>query len=174
MGSTGLWIDWDPAWMPELVSKENWQHIVDTLSDLSDKPVQKIKDLVEFMVTINLIYVLTIPPGNVGVHDENRDGTGLAWADVHSLCVLVLCMGWLDNQWALCTEIEPCSKTSKFNTDLFASALGRLGNGGAISYASLAASHCNAMLRLFIGEGATAVKTDDKTLSVCENGKFCT
>ncbi len=160
--------------MPELVTKENWQRIVDTLSDLSDKPVQKIKDFVEFMITINLIYVLTIPPENVGVHDENRDGTGLAWTDVHKLCALVLGMGRLENQWALCTEIDPLSKIIKFNKDLVASANDRLGDSGAISYASLAASHCNAMLRLFIGEGATAVRTDEKTQSVCENGKFCT
>ena len=174
MGSTaGLWVDWHPSWMPDLISKENWQFMVDTLSDLSDKPVQKIKDLVEFMISINLIYVLTIPPEHVGVHDENRDGTGFAWVDVHNLCALVLGMGWLDNQWALCAEVEPFSTIIKFNKDLVASALGRLG-GGAISYASLAASHCNAMLRLFIGEGAAAVKTDEKTLSVCENGAFCT
>lgn len=95
-------------------------------------------------------------PSFVHIHDQNRDGYGAAGLDVHALLGDVLSVGW---DWScpnpIACELSPAdvARVERFNLDLVrASEGGECAlapvEAGSVKFASLSASHTNAMLRL--------------------------
>ena len=105
------------------------------------------------------MWTIRLHPSFVHIHDQNRDGYGAAGLDVHSLLGDVLSVGW---DWScpnpIACELSPADveRVERFNLELVkASEGGECAlapvEAGSVKFASLSASHTNAMLRLLAG-----------------------
>ena len=109
------------------------------------------KNIQDVLSQHNLVSTLVIPCDQIGVHPMNRDGFGVAHRDVHRLLNLVAEVGYDEGQIdAWCVEVHHVQQpeVTKFNEGPVRQ------SGGALPefphpprYASLSASHTNAMLR---------------------------
>ena len=135
--------DMDPAVKNEI------QALID---EVDNKGLMKTWREIEKILSSNgLVSSLQIPPDKVGVHPSNRDGFGLAVKDVHRLLNLVSEVGFDESQInAWCVEVSHHEQlaVTKFNESLVRQSNGTLpAFPHPARYASLSASHTNAMLR---------------------------
>ncbi|CAJ1428125.1 unnamed protein product [Effrenium voratum] len=110
-------------------------------------------------------------PKMVGVHCSNREGYGLNVMDVKELMEGILSVGFVASRvQAVCVELESADRrlSADFNEKLLQSAGGALGQQDApLKYASLAGSHTNFVLRLFLD----SVRCDHPEVAV--DGALC-
>ena len=139
--------------------------------DSGDKLVRSTQEIMNLLRQHGLAHEATIPPKMVGVHCSNREGYGLNVMDVKELMEGILSVGFVASRvQAVCVELESADRrlSADFNEKLLQSAGGALGQQDApLKYASLAGSHTNFVLRLFLD----SVRCDHPEVAV--DGALC-
>ena len=102
-----------------------------------------------------LAHSATIPAKRIGVHHRNREGYGINVVDVQDLMHGMLSVGFCFSRvQAICVELPGADvqQCQDFNGRLLSTAGGALGHqdNTAIKHASIAGSHTNFVLRLFL------------------------
>ncbi|CAK0834224.1 unnamed protein product [Prorocentrum cordatum] len=112
--------------------------------------------LVQLLLEKGLAYRATAVPDDVGVHPDNRFGSGVEWHEVHILAGIIIRSGWSWSEVKDPVAIEvgngdEGSKQVRFNEELVASSEGYLARvSNTMKMLSIACSHTNQVLRCIL------------------------
>ncbi|CAJ1396261.1 unnamed protein product [Effrenium voratum] len=123
--------------------------------DSGEKLVCVAQQIMQLLRQNGLAHSATIPAKRIGVHHRNREGYGINVVDVQDLMHGMLSVGFCFSRvQAICVELPGADvqQCQDFNGRLLSTAGGALGHqdNTAIKHASIAGSHTNFVLRLFL------------------------
>lgn len=103
------------------------------------------RSLCSFLKSNELAWVQRLHPNQVGVHPQNRDGSGLSASHVQSLVAEFWELGYDPSLTRnICLELPPGSNAvQEFNASLARGSEGKLPLPSTVRYASVSGSHTN-------------------------------
>lgn len=115
--------------------------------------VQGVRKVLDFLQAEGLVYSQRIHCSAIGVHNMNRDGLGVSWADSHRLVSEISQLGFVPEECKpVCVELKSDDTVVRsFNHQLQEEAGGKLGDPSStawIRFASLSCSHTNFAMRI--------------------------
>ena len=114
---------------------------------------QRVRKVLDFLQTEGLVYSQRIHCSAIGVHNMNRDGLGVSWADSHRLVSEISQLGFVPEECKpVCVELKSDDTVVRsFNHQLQEEAGGKLRDPSStawIRFASLSCSHTNFAMRI--------------------------
>ena len=137
------------------ISIEVGNEIESLLKKAEDGQMARCGQLLEVLKKHQLAWCQQVNSSLIGVHPENRDGSGISMSHVHRLCSEFYELGFsndLTNNVAV--EVAPGdSSCLNFNSKLALEAGGKLPPAeviGMLRYGSVSGSHSNMVMRMFL------------------------